>query len=547
VIFHRGIHYFKEFSFGTFEILTRDISWGSYLIPIVPGIGGLIVGLVFHFISRESKGHGVPDVMKAVVVNYGIMKPNLVVTKTISSIVSIGSGGAGGREGPIVQIGATFGSLIGQFFKLSPERIRTLVGCGAGGGISAIFNAPLGGVMFAVEIILGEFNLRTFTPIVISSVIATAVSRSILGDNPTFVTPDYSIVSNIEFIFYLILGLICGIASAGFTRIFYWFEDKFDKLARSLPHYLIPAIGGLLTGIVIIFAPDVVGFSYNIINDTILGKGDLNIILLTFLLKPIAVGLTLGSGGSGGTLAPALKTGAMLGAIVGYIFHLLLPNSTADYGAYALVGMGAMLAGTMHAPVTAILMIFEITGGYKIILPIMFASVTSTAVSKFLLKDSIYTFALSKAGIRVAHGVNLNIVTNVRIREIIRTNFERVLPSTTLGELIKIYMKCNYDSIPVVDKDGKFVGIINFNNIKEVVGDHSLYNILVAKDITEGSPLVLKDNDNLGRALRAFEIVNHDIIPVVSSKDGRTVVGILYKDDIFDRYRKEILIQHMEK
>ncbi|MCI0706940.1 MAG: chloride channel protein [Ignavibacteriae bacterium] len=341
VLFHEAIKLVQELLFVSLHGVYNGEPWSQYLVALYPALGGLAVGVIAYYMSPESRGHGVPDVIKAVIARGGYMKSSLVVYKTVTSALSIGSGGGAGREGPIVQIGAVIGSAVGQFFRLSSDRLRTLVACGAAGGISAIFNAPLGGVMFALEIIIGDFSVRTFSPIVVSSVVATAVARSYLGDHPTFVPTNYALVSNWELVFYLFLGMMAGVVSVWFTRLVFATEDYFTKL-KKIPKILQPAVGGLCVGVMLIWVPSLAGFSYDINNQAILGEASILILGIVFILKPIAVGLTLGSGGSGGVFAPAMKAGAAFGGVMGFALHYLFPEFTGSSGAYALVGMGAM-------------------------------------------------------------------------------------------------------------------------------------------------------------------------------------------------------------
>lgn len=538
VVFRTSIDLVQEFMFGSLDALAHDLWWRRYLIPVLPAIGGLAVGVYAYRFSGESRGHGVPDVMKSIITLGGRIKPALAVNKIITSAVSIGSGGGGGREGPIVQIGAAIGSALGQVLRMSTDRMRTLVGCGAAGGIAAIFNAPLGGMMFAMEIVMGEFTLRTFSPIVISSVLATAVSRSIIGNEPTFQSPVYEFASNIELIFYLVLGVLSGYVSVWFTRTIYWCEDLFVSL-KSMPAYVKPMIGGLVVGVMIIWFPDLSGHSYTTINNTIAGREEFFIILGVFLLKPLAAGLTLGSGGSGGVFTPALKTGAMLGALVGIGFHAMLPDHVASYGGYALVGMGAVVAGTMHAPLTAILMLFEVTDSYQIILPIMFASISSTVVSRSLLKQSVYTLELERQGIRVGFGVNLSVIQNIRVRDVMEKKFATVSESHTLKRVVGMIEKGREMAFPVVSKSGAFLGLVTFQDVREVLSETHAQQFLLVKDIMRHDVFTLTENASLEEALKAFEVGDVDIIPVLDG--GTNLKGVLRHESIITRYRKEIL------
>ena len=542
VLFHEAMSAVQQLLFVDLHGLYGEVPWSKYLVLFYPALGGLAVGIMAHYVSPESRGHGVPDVIKAVIARGGYLKSSLAIYKTVTSALSIGSGGGAGREGPIVQIGATIGSAVGQFFRLSSDRLRTLVACGSAGGIAAIFNAPLGGVMFALEIIIGDFSVRTFSPIVVSSVVATAVARSYLGDHPTFVATNYSLVSNYELIFYLALGMMAGVVSVWFTRLVFATEDYFARL-RKIPKVLQPAVGGLLVGVMLIWVPTIAGFSYEINNQAILGEASVLMLAVVFLMKPIAVGLTLGSGGSGGVFAPAMKAGAAFGGVMGFVLHYAFPEFTGTSGAYALVGMGAMVAGTMHAPLTAIIMIFEISDTYQVILPIMFAAVSSAVVSRLFMKQSIYTYPLEREGLEIGYGINLSIVHRITVGSVMQRKFTKVKQTTPAHELIHLIEGRDQTVFPVVDEKESFKGLIRFQDIRPVYRDPEVHRNLLAFDIMVRETPVLTENDSLDRALKTFELIDIDTLPVVAQRDSKKLVGMVRHEDALRRYRKEILLR----
>lgn len=542
VLFHDAIRFVQELLFVRLHGWYGSSTWSKYMVVFYPALGGLTVGIIAHYTSADSQGHGVPNVIKAVIARGGYLKASLVVQKTVTSALSIGSGGGAGREGPIVQIGAVIGSAIGQFFRLSSNQLRTLVACGSAGGIAAIFNAPLGGVMFALEIIIGDFSVRTFSPIVVSAVLATAVSRSILGNHPTFVATDYSLVSNYELFFYLLLGMMAGVVSVWFTKVVFATEDFFKKLKR-IPVVLRPAIGGLGVGLILVWLPWIAGFSYDINNQAILGQANILILVAVFLLKPIAVGLTLGSGGSGGVFAPAMKAGAAFGGVLGFFLHYTFPNETAASGAYALVGMGAMVAGTMHAPLTAIIMIFEISDTYQVILPIMFAAVSAAVVAKLFMRQSIYTLPLEREGIEIGYGINLSIVHRVTVGSIMKKRFTRVKQGTTARELIHLVEGKDQTVFPVVDEKEGFVGLIRFQDVRPVYRDPDGHRNVLAADVMVKNVPLLNENDSLDKVLKTFELIDIDTLPVVADQGSKKIIGIVRHEDALRRYRKEILLR----
>ena len=326
--------------------MVPTLKWWHVLLG--PAIGGAFVGPLVYFLAREAKGHGVPEVMNAVAMEGGIIRKRVVVIKTLASAMCIGSGGSVGREGPIVQIGSAIGSSLGQILRVTDDEMRILVGCGAAAGIAATFNAPIAGAIFALEIVLADFALTTFTPIILSSVMATVVSRSFLGNAPAFQIPHYQLESPVELGFYVVLGLVAGCVAVAFTTILYKSEDKWDALR--IPEYLKATIGGLMIGALGLYFPQLLGVGYEAI-DTALQNRELWLMLLLLgPLKIIATSITIGSGGSGGIFAPSLFMGAMAGGAFGCGIHALFPGFTAQPGAYALVGMGAVVCRNHACP-----------------------------------------------------------------------------------------------------------------------------------------------------------------------------------------------------
>ncbi|MCE1274095.1 MAG: chloride channel protein, partial [Chlorobiales bacterium] len=423
VVFHEAIKIISEVLFEgptalglpSFNNATRLI-----LLPLIPALGGLVVGLYNAFIVKARPEHGLASVIKAVAQKEGRISKKSWIHKTFTSVVSIGTGGGGGREAPIAQVGAAIGSTVAQLLKFSPARTRTLLGCGAAAGLSAVFNAPIGGVMFAVEVILGDFSVKTFSPIVVAAVVSTVLSRSYLGNYPTFRVHEYSLVSNTELALYFILGVLAGLSAVVFIRTFYFIEErlkKFEKRFR-VPGWAMPAIGGLLCGLVSMWVPELYGFSYDVINRALAGTESWDNMIAVYLLKPVVAAFTVGSGGSGGMFAPSMKMGAMLGGMYGKMVNQLLPGMTAASGAYALVGMGALTAGIMRAPLTVILILFEVTGQYEIVLPIMFAAVTSALVARLSYPYTMETYVLEKENVRVGFGIALTIAGNISVMDV---------------------------------------------------------------------------------------------------------------------------------
>ena len=520
--------------------LERGAEWlgHPYLLPLIPAVGGLLVGFLVLRWAREARGHGVPEVMAAVAQEGGRIRPRVAIIKSLASALCIGSGGSVGREGPIVQIGSALGSSLGQIFGLTDQRLKILVGCGAAAGISATFNAPIAGVIFALEVILGDFTIGAFSPIIISSVLATALSRHVLGNEPAFIVPQYQPFSPYELVYYAILGVLGGIVAVGFTRFLYKMEDGFDQLAIS--EYAKPVVGGLLVGSIGIFFPQVFGVGYEAITDAVDNNTELSLIAILFLAKFLATSLTLGSGGSGGIFAPSLFLGAMVGGVFGNAMHALTPDLAVTPGAYALVGMAALVAGTTHAPLTAMLILFELTDDYKIILPLMLATTISTLIAKWVESESIYTLKLSRRGLRISQGIDISILESVRVRDILSMDFVAIKQDTSLGEIIRLLQQNDLTDYPVVDGDQVLCGVVSFQDVRSVMMRDDLYSMLIAADFMQDDPPVVKAEASLLEALNVFTQSEIHHLPVVNNTAHDRLVGIITRSNLMEHYNQEL-------
>lgn len=505
----------------------------------LPAAGGLIVGPLIYFWAREAKGHGVPEVMEAVALKGGIIRKRIVVIKALASAICIGTGGAVGREGPIVQIGSAVGSMVGQVFKISADRMRTLVGCGAAAGIAATFNAPIAGAMFSLELILADFGLATFSPIVISAVVATAISRHFLGDFPAFIVPAYELVSAWEFPLYVLFGVLCALIGVLFVRILYKTEDLFDAI--KFPAYLKPVVGGLVIGGTALWVPHILGVGYGSIDLSLTQKLAWYTLLSLTFLKILATAITIGSGGSGGIFAPALFIGAMTGGFFGLVVHSFWPGVTASPGAYGIVGMGALVAATTHGPLTAILMLFEMTGDYKIILPLMITCIISALVAGQLFKESIYTLKLMRRGVDIRAGREVNVLKSMEVQDVMNRRVEAIYEGASLGDFSQTIAKSKYNSFPVVDKDKRLVGILSFADYRNAVFNEDLKDLVIAKDLTTADVRTIKTDANLYEALAAITFKDYTILPVVSPDNVDHLRGVISRRDILGAYDKAIL------
>ncbi len=526
---------------GSLIDLAQSTPW--YARFWVPALGGLIVGPLVYFLAREAKGHGVPEVMEAVALRSGVIRKRVVIVKSLASAVSIGTGGSVGREGPIVQIGSAIGSSIGQVLKLSADRIRTLVGCGAAAGIAATFNAPIAGTMFALEIILADFGLATFSPIVISSVAATAVSRYFLGNVPAFDVPVYRLISAWELLLYVILGFFCAAVAVAFTRVLYSVEDLFDRVR--FPEYLKAVLGGLILGIMGLHLPHILGVGYGAMDLALMQELSWGLMLTLVVSKIAATSITIGSGGSGGIFAPSLFIGAMAGGFFGMVVNHIFPTVTAAPPAYSIVGMGAVVSGTTHGPLSAIMILFEMTAEYKIILPLMIACIISTLASGHLLKASIYTLKLARRGVNLEAGKEVNVLKSIRVADVMNPNVETVPENLSLGRLADRISRSKYKTFPVVSNGNHLTGMLSYFDYRDVIFDENLKDLLVAQDLATEQVVTVSLDDDLYNALQKITLKDFSLLPVVSPDDPAELVGVLTRRDMISAYNNALINKSM--
>jgi CIC family chloride channel protein len=544
--FRHLINFFQTLAYGgEIDLLELVVNLPWYYRVAIPAIGGLIVGPLVYFFAREAKGHGVPEVMEAVALKGGVIRKRVVVVKSLASAISISTGGSVGREGPIVQIGSAIGSVLGQFMKVSPDRMRTLVGCGAAAGIAATFNAPIAGSMFALEVILGDFGLATFSPIVICSVVATAISRAFLGDIPAFIVPAYELVSAWELPMYLLLGIFCAAVGVTFTKTLYRIEDLFDEI--KFPEYLKGIIGGLILGVASLVFPQILGVGYGAIDMALMQKMAWWLLLVLVLVKILATSITIGSGGSGGIFAPSLFLGAMAGGFFGFVVHQLFPNITASPGAYSIVGMGAVVSATTHGPLAAILILFEMTGDYKIILPLMLACIIATIASGQLLKDSIYTLKLARRGVDIKEGKEINVLKSMFVKDVMNPNVETIPEALPLGQIAEQISKSKFNSFPVLNPQNELIGILSFNDYNKAIFDEHLQDLVVARDLATTDLVTISMDENLWTALEKISAKDFAVLPVVSAQEPNKLAGVVSRRDIIGAYNKAVLKKSLFK
>lgn len=519
-----NIFFHGTISFKPIGAISNVSRWGKWVI-FVPVVGLTIANFITEKWAPEAKGHGVPEVMAAITVKKGRIRPIVALVKIFASAITIGGGGSVGREGPIVQIGSSFGSTLGQVFKLSPRETIILVGAGAAGGIGATFNAPIGGVMFALELILTEYSIMTIMPLVISSIVATNVSAFFLGESPAFIIPQYSMVSSYELIFHVLIGILAGLLSIIFIKSVYGFEDFVDKL--KINTYIKSSVGGLIVGITGLISLKffgeyyIFGVGYDFMDFVLANKATSIILLLSMVfLKIFANSMTLSCGGSGGIFAPSLFLGAALGGAVGIIANIVFQGNSGPVAAYAMVGMVGVVSGVTGGVITAIIMLFEMTRNYDVMLPVMLCAVIAHFVAQLISPETMYTEKLTRRGICIDFDKRSSSFTTILVKDVCKTNLISCSVNCCVNEAIKLLEDNNLSIIPVIDSANNVYGSISYKELYKVKVDGSCS---IEKYINRHN-LVIPETCNIYHAL---EIMEQIMTPILVVKNKENIIGIV--------------------
>ena len=507
---------------------------GIWFVVATPVIGGLLYGPLVARFAPEARGHGVPEVMLAVNRAGGRIRPQVPVVKSLASALCIGCGGSVGREGPIVQIGLALGSVIGQASRVSESQLRLLVACGAAGGISATFNAPIAGVFFALELILRDFETQSFGLVVLSSVVADAIGRAAFGSQAFLSLPAFSFSSPLELALYAGLGLLATLVGVAFIRVLYAGEDLADRLWRG-PEWLRPGVGGILLGLLLLAVPQMYGVGYPVLERAVAGHYFLAALIGLLAAKLLATSLTMWIGGSGGVFAPSLFMGAMLGTAYGIVAHHLLPHLAVAPGAYGLVGMGAVFAGAARAPITAVIIVFELTGDYNVILPVMFAIVVATALGNRLTRDTIYTLKLRRRGIDIDAPRARRVMAKTSVLEAMGPSPRPLRLEQPASEIISRFASERSDSLPVTDGTGTLLGVVAAVDLEQAVTRDSS-QMRLAADLMREAPTV-RPEESLEDGVAVLAAGDDEGIPVIDA--GGRLVGWLTHRRVLRAYRRQ--------
>lgn len=520
---------------GLGRVANPHVPWlGPWFLLIVPVLGGLFYGPLLARFAPEARGHGVPEVMLAVARHGGRIRPRVAVVKALASAACIGTGGSVGREGPIVQIGAALGSALGHLMELPERHMRLLVACGAAAGISATFNTPIAGVFFAMEIILRRVDAASFGLPVVASVSAAAVGRAAFGNKPFLSLPAVHVQTAADYALFTGLGVLAAFVGLAFVRVLYASEDLADRWWRG-PAWARPVAGGVLLGLLLLALPEMYGVGYPVLSHVVEGHDALAFVLLLMVAKAIATSTTIAIGGSGGVFAPSLFIGAMLGSAYGRAGHALLGGLIAGSGAYGVVGMGAVFAASARAPMTAVLILFELTGDPGVILPAMLAIAVAVAVADQVTKDNIYTLKLRRRGIDIDQRPEAELLVGRTVPASLRAGVEPVAWDTPLRDLADRMATADAVVLAVIGPDLGFEGIVTLTDVETHLGSDDQETITAATVLRTVSPVYV--GDPLARALRTMSDADVDTLPILA-RGGNEIAGWLSSTDLLRAIRE---------
>jgi len=530
-------------SFGTFAetLYIHAESLPSWKILAVPTTGGLFIGLFIHFFMPGGRPRGVADVMEGITLHSGRMDIKSTIGAAVVSAASVGVGGSVGREGPVVHLGAGLASWISRQLGVSRTITINLLGCGAAAAISASFNAPIAGTIFALEVVIGHYALSALAPIALASVTGTILSRAHFGDFSAFVVPSHSIVSYLEFPAFALLGVVSALVAIILMKSIEFVQDFCSKMP--IPRWVHPAIGGALVGLIALAYPQVLGVGYGATDAAMKEQLALGLLLALLAVKTAAVAISLGSGFAGGVFSPSLFLGAMLGGAFGIIATEAFPQLSSGYSAYTLVGMGAVAGAVLGAPLSTILIVFELTGAnnYSFIIAVMVAVVIASVITQQAFGGSFFWRQLEKRGVNLTRGREMGFLAEIHIGDVMTKNYTNVGRATPVAELREKLHKAPNAQLFVLDEGGALVGTIGLADVAEAAFDPSLDSIVNAADVTRRNPPVLMRETDLEVAIKLMEDVHEEHVAVVEDTDTMQMIGVVHEVEVMLAYNNAIV------
>ncbi|KXU86553.1 voltage-gated chloride channel protein ClcB [Paraburkholderia monticola] len=513
---------------GSFVELARSLPWTMRIW--LPAAGGLVAGVFLLIARRHADPNTHTDYMEAVAIGDGVVPVRLSLWRSVSSLFTIASGGSIGREGPMVQLAALASSLIGRWVHFDPPRLRLLVACGAAAGITSAYSAPIAGAFFVTEIVLGSIAMESFGPVLVAAVVANITMREFAGYKPPYEMPEFPAVTGLEVLLFVALGALCGAAAPQFLRLLDASKAAFRRLSVPLPLRL--ALGGLVVGVISVFEPEVWGNGYSVVNSILHSPWTWSALVLVLVCKLAATAATAGSGAVGGVFTPTLFVGAAVGSLFGQAMHALWPHATSAAYAYAMVGMGAFLAGATQAPLMAILMIFEMTLSYQVVLPLMLSCVVAYFVARAIGKTSMYEITLH----RNREEQERSRLRATQMRELIRPAQTVVPPNATVHDMTRVFLEYPVKYLYVANDSGAFLGVVALKDITSDLLEERDTSSKTAADYLQPHFDVLTPDMSLGVALQHFMAFQGERLPVIESTAHPKLTGVVYKTSLLDAY-----------
>jgi CIC family chloride channel protein len=541
VAFRKGISFVQELGFGfpgeRVASLAADLPWWQLLA--VPSLGGLIIGLFIHFTMPGRRPQGVAQVIEASALRGGRMSLLVGIKAALASAASIGVGASVGREGPVVHLGATIGSWIAQRLRLGRALSRTLLGCGVAAAVAASFNAPIAGTFFALEVVVGHYALSAFAPIVIASITGTMVSRAVFGAFPAFILPaHWTITSLWEFPAFALLGLVSAVAAMAFMASVMFAEDVVER--TPVPTWMRPAIGGLAIGAIAMAFPQVLGVGYEATDQALSGLYPLWLLLALILLKTAATAISLASGFAGGVFSPSLFIGAMVGGSFGIVATEALPELSSGHGAYTMIGMGAVAGAVLGAPISTIIMIFELTADYELTIAVMVATVIASLVTQQVHVRSFFVWQLERRGLSVAGGQEAGLMRDAHVRQIVDPQADVIDAEAPISEARTRLNEASWGCLYVIDDKRRLVGTLSYSDLGEFAFDTSRDAEFSVGKLAQVNPKVLAEDDDLEAAIEQHLKEKEPHLPVVNSRDAMRFVGISHEHAVLAAYQQAL-------
>ena len=547
IAFRLSIGGVQWLSYGIYaeKLIGRVTELPVWQVVLVPAAGGLVVGLFLQFIMPGGRPMGVAHVIEAMALRNGHMRLRDGLAAAFVSVVSLGAGASTGREGPMVHLGATIAGAATRRLGLSPHLGRTLLGCGVAASVAASFNAPIAGVFFALEVVVGHYALSAFAPVVIASVAGTVICRAHLGEQPAFLLPQFGVNSLWEFPAFMLLGAVCAVVA----MIFMWSIFYAERVVKSLkvPDWLKPAAGGLAIGAIAVEFPQILGVGYEATDAALNELLPLWLLLLLIVLKTAATAISIGCRFGGGVFSPSLFIGAMTGGAFGLMAAGVFPHLAASHGAYAIVGMSAVAAAVLGAPISTILIVFELTGDYQITVAVMAATSIATMIVQQVQGRSFFHWQLENWGLNLRGGRARHLLQTLTVQDVLAEDFDKISERTSNAEIKSMFSRLPHGTFVVVDDADKLVGTISFADLKQIAFDPSLDSLINARDVAHShAPAPLLD-DTLEEVLAVMDVSGEEHLAVIADTADRSILGIVHHGDVLRAYNRALLEAQAEE